>query len=183
MHFTFSLGGIFLAHLYRVIRFPKGSDPRYLVWHHLWLSLGLTALGVLLGWLTLPLAAAADSELSSQALMDYYLQQPMLLWLNLLAPVLLIWLLYFLIGRCWAAYLLTALPVLGIALANFYKMQLRGDPLLASDLKLVNEAGGIVGGYTLEITPLIQNTLLWAGLGLLLALILLPNFYSSLFPI
>ena len=175
VHFTFSLGGIFLAHLYRVIRFPKGSDPRYLVWHHLWLSLGLTALGVLLGWLTLPLAAAADSELSSQALMDYYLQQPMLLWLNLLAPVLLIWLLYFLIGRCWAAYLLTALPVLGIALANFYKMQLRGDPLLASDLKLVNEAGGIVGGYTLEITPLIQNTLLWAGLGLLLALILLPR--------
>ena len=63
-----------MAHLYRVIRFPKGSDPRYLVWHHLWLSLGLTALGVLLGWLTLPLAAAADSELSSQALMDYYLQ-------------------------------------------------------------------------------------------------------------
>ena len=149
-----------MAHLYRVIRLPKGSDPRYLVWHHLWLSLGLTALGVLPGWLTLPLAAAADSELSSQALMDYYLQQPMLLWLNLLAPVLLIWLLYFLIGRCWAAYLLTALPVLGIALANFYKMQLRGDPLLASDLKLINEAGGIVGGYTLEITPLIQNTLL-----------------------
>ena len=106
--------------------------------------------------------------------MDYYLQQPMLLWLNLLAPVLLIWLLYFLIGRCWAAYLLTALPVLGIALANFYKMQLRGDPLLASDLKLVNEAGGIVGGYTLEITPLIQNTLLWRA-GLLLALILLPR--------
>ena len=92
-----------MAHLYRVIRFPKGSDPRYQLWHHLWLALGLTALGVLLGWLTLPLAAAADSELSSQALLDYYLHQPQLLWLNLLAPVLLIWLLYFLIGRCWAA--------------------------------------------------------------------------------
>ena len=93
-----------MAHLYRVIRFPKGSNPRYLVWHHLWLSLGLTALGVLLGWLTLPLAAAADSELSSQALMDYYLQQPMLLWLNLLAPVLLIWLFYFLTRRGWCAF-------------------------------------------------------------------------------
>ena len=164
-----------MAHLYRVIRFPKGSDPRYQLWHHLWLALGLTALGVLLGWLTLPLAAAADSELSSQALLDYYLQQPQLLWLNLLAPVLLIWLLYFLIGRCWAAYLLTALPVLGIALGNFYKMQLRGDPLVASDLKLVNEAGGIVGGYTLDITPLVQTTLVWAAAGLLLALILLPR--------
>ena len=164
-----------MAHLYRVIRFPKGSDPRYQLWHHLWLALGLTALGVLLGWLTLPLAAAADSELSSQALLDYYLQQPQLLWLNLLAPVLLIWLFYFLTGRCWAAYLLTALPVLAIALVNYYKMQLRGDPLVASDLKLVNEAGGIVGGYTLDITPLIQNTLVWAGVGLLLALILLPR--------
>lgn len=164
-----------MPHLYRVIRFPKGSDPRYQLWHHLWLALGLTALGVLLGWLTLPLAAAADSELSSQALLDHYFQQPMVLWLNLMAPVLLIWLFYFLTGRCWIAYLLTALPVLGIALANFYKMQLRGDPLLASDLKLVGEAGNIVQGYHLDFTPLIQNTLLWAAGGLLLALLLLPR--------
>ena len=164
-----------MTHLYRVIRLPKGSDPRYLPWHHLWLSIGLTALGLLLGWLTLPLAAAADAELSSQALLDYYLQTPMLLFLNLLAPVLLIWLFYFLTGRSWMAYLLTALPVLAIALTNFYKMQLRGDPLLASDLKLVFEAGDIVQGYELEFTPLIRSTLLWAAAGLLLALLLLPR--------
>lgn len=175
MYFTLSFGVIYLHHIYRVIRLPKGSDPRYLLWHHLWLAVGLTALGLLLGWLTLPLAAASNSALSSQALMDHYLHTPMLLWLNLMAPVLLIWLFYFLFGRCWMAYLLTALPVLGIALTNFYKMQLRGDPLLASDLKLIFEAGDIVQGYELEFTPLIQTTLLWAVGGLLLALLLLPR--------
>lgn len=164
-----------MTHLYRVIRLPKGSDPKYLLWHHLWLAIGLTGLGILLGWLTLPLTAQADSTLSSQALMDYYLQTPPLLWLNLMAPVLLIWLFYFLTGRSWISYLLTALPVLSIALTNFYKIQLRGDPLLATDLKLINEAGDIIRGYDLDFTPLIQNTLLWVAGGLLLALLLLPR--------
>lgn len=175
IYFTKLFGGICLAHLYRVIRLPKGSDPKYLLWHHLWLAIGLTALGILLGWLTLPLTAQADSTLSSQALMDYYLQTPLLLWLNLMVPVLLIWLFYFLTGRSWISYLLTALLVLSIALTNFYKMQLRGDPLLATDLKLICEAGDIVRGYDLDFTPLIQNTLLWVAGGLLLALFLLPR--------
>ena len=91
------------------------------------------------------------------------------------SPVLLIWLMYFLTGRCWLSYLLTALPALGVALANYFKIQLRGDPLLASDLKLISEAGGIVGNYSLDMTPLIQQTLGWAALGLVLALLLLPR--------
>ena len=164
-----------MAHLYRVIRLPRGSDPRYLPWHHLWLALGLTGLGIFLGWLTLPLTAQADSALSGQALLDYYLQTPLLLWLNLMAPVFLIWLFYFLTGRSWLSYLLTALPVLAVALANFYKIQLRGDPLLATDLKLIYEAGDIIRNYDLEITSLIQSTLLWAAVGLVLALLLLPR--------
>lgn len=164
-----------MAHLYRVICLPRGSDSRYLPWHHLWLAIGLTALGIFLGWLTLPLTAQADSVLSGQALLDHYLQTPLLLWLNLLLPVLLIWLFYFLTGRSWLAYLLTALPVLSIALTNFYKMQLRGDPLLVTDLKLINEAGGIIANYDLEFTPLILLTLLWAVAGLILALVLLPR--------
>lgn len=161
--------------LYQVIHFPRGSDPRYALWHHLWISLWLTALGLFLGALTMPLAANAYSSLAPQDLMAFYYQTPMLYVLNLLPAVLLIWLFYFLSGRCWLAYLLTALPVLGIGAANFFKIQLRGDPLLAADLTLVSEAGKIVGHYSLEMTPLLLSTLLWAVAGLLFALFLLPR--------
>ena len=155
-----------MKHLYRVVRCPKGTAPGYLPWHHLWLALGLTALGLLLGWLTMPLAAVSSPDLSAQDLWAWYLSSGDLWYRNLLPPVLLIWLMYFLTGRCWLSYLLTALPALGVALANYFKIQLRGDPLLASDLKLISEAGGIVGNYSLDMTPLIQQTLGWAALGL-----------------
>ena len=161
--------------LYQVICFPRGTDPRYAPWHHLWLSLWLTALGLFLGALTLPLAAGAYSALDPQTLMAFYRQTPMVYVLNLLPAVLLIWLFYFLFGRCWLAYLFTALPVLGITIANYFKIQLRGDPLLAADLKLVSEAGRIVGNYSLDFTPLLWSTLLWAAGGLLFALLLLPR--------
>lgn len=164
-----------MKHLYRVVRCPKGAAPAYLPWHHLWLALGLTALGLLLGWLTMPLAAVSSPDLSAQDLWVWYMSSVDLWYRNLLPPVLLIWLLYFLTGRCWLSYLLTALPALGVALANYFKIQLRGDPLLASDLKLISEAGGIMGNYSLDMTPLIQQTLGWAGLGLVLALLLLPR--------
>ena len=164
-----------MKHLYRVVRCPKGTAPGYLPWHHLWLALGLTALGLLLGWLTMPLAAVSSPDLSAQDLWAWYLSSGDLWYRNLLPPVLLIWLMYFLTGRCWLSYLLTALPALGVALANYFKIQLRGDPLLASDLKLISEAGGIVGNYSLDMTPLIQQTLGWAALGLVLALLLLPR--------
>ena len=164
-----------MKHLYRVVRCPKGTAPGYLPWHHLWLAFGLTALGLLLGWLTMPLAAVSSPDLSAQDLWAWYLSSGDLWYRNLLPPVLLIWLMYFLTGRCWLSYLLTALPALGVALANYFKIQLRGDPLLASDLKLISEAGGIVGNYSLDMTPLIQQTLGWAALGLVLALLLLPR--------
>ena len=44
-----------MKHLYRVVRCPKGTAPGYLPWHHLWLALGLTALGLLLGLAALAL--------------------------------------------------------------------------------------------------------------------------------
>ena len=123
----------------------------------------------------MPLAAVSSPDLSAQDLWVWYMSSVDLWYRNLLPPVLLIWLLYFLTGRCWLSYLLTALPALGVALANYFKIQLRGDPLLASDLKLISEAGGIMGNYSLDMTPLIQQTLGWAGLGLVLALLLLPR--------
>ena len=164
-----------MKHLYRVVRLPRGSAPQYRPWHQGWLAVGLTALGILLGVLTLSLSAGSYGELDPAALAEFYWDTPMLWYLNLLPAVLLIWLLYFLSGRCWLAYLLTALPLLGIGLVNYFKIQLRGDPLLAGDLALVSEAGDMAGKYALELSPLVEHTLLWAAAGLVLALLLLPR--------
>ena len=78
-----------------------------------------------------------------------YLDHPALVALNLLPPVVLMALLYGLSGRAWLAYALTALPVLGLAAANAYKMFFRDDPVIAADLLLLGEAGNMAGKYQL----------------------------------
>ena len=154
---------------------PQAQPSKRGPWHLLWLAVGTTALGLLLGVLGMYLSAWSSPDLSSASLSDYYWDTPMLWYLNLLPGVILIWLFYFLLGRCWLAYLASALPLLGLTAANYYKIQLRGDPLLASDLALISEAGDMAGKYTLELTDPIRTVLLWAAAGLLLALLLLPR--------
>ncbi len=137
-----------------------------------WQGLGLTALGIFLGVLALYVSANSSPELSYETLRAVYEDDLTLCALNLFPPALLIWLFYFLTGRSWAAYLCTGLPVLGLAAANYYKIQFRGDPLLAADLALISEAGDMAGKYDLALNPMLENALLWAAAGLILALLL-----------
>ena len=136
---------------------PQAQPSKRGPWRLLWLAVGMTALGLLLGVLGMYLSAWSSPDLSSASLSDYYWDTPMLWYLNLLPGVILIWLFYFLLGRCWLAYLAAALTMLGLTAANYYKIQLRGDPLLASDLALISEAGDMAGKYTLELTDPIRN--------------------------
>ena len=154
---------------------PQAQPSKRGPWRLLWLAAGLTALGLLLGVLGLYLSAWSCPDLSSASLSDYYWDTPALWYLNLLPGVILIWLFYFLTGRCWLAYLASALLLLGPAAANYYKIQLRGDPLLAGDLALISEAGDMAGKYTLEWTDPIRTVLVWAAAGFLLVLLLLPR--------
>ena len=48
-----------------------------------------------------------------------------------LPPVVLAALLYGIAGRPWLAYVLTALPVLGLSFGNYYKLAFRDDPVIA----------------------------------------------------
>ena len=128
-----------------------------------WQGLGLTALGIFLGVLALYVSANSSPELSYETLRAVYEDDLTLCALNLFPPALLIWLFYFLTGRSWAAYLCTGLPVLGLAAANYYKIQFRGDPLLAADLALASEAGDMAGKYDLALNPMLETALLWAG--------------------
>lgn len=62
--------------------------------------------------------------------------------------------LFALIGRAWIAYLLTALIWVGVAIANYYLIIIRSDPLEFQDVTCLREALAITGtqGYELELS-------------------------------
>ena len=161
--------------LLTIMRLPDGSQEHCGRAHTIWLALALTGMGCCVGGLSLFFSATAYVSLNSWHLLGAYLSSPLLMFLNLLPPVLLIWLFYFLFRRSWAAFICTFLPVLAIALANYFKIRLRSDPLLASDLLLAAEAGGIVGNYTLDLTWLVWFALFCFVAGLLFTIFLMPH--------
>lgn len=141
--------------------------------HRLWVFLWLTVFGLGIGLLSLYLAAYSCPGIDAQALWASYMKLPLLVVMNLLLPLLVVYLGFFLFARPWAAYLLSAVPFLGLALASYYKIQLRGDPVLASDLRLIRTAGGIMGNYTFELTEPVKLVIAgFAGM-LILSLVLL----------
>lgn len=140
-----------------------------------WLIFALTGLGCCVGVLTLLYGAAAYIKLPGLALFQSYFHHPALLGLNLLPPVLLIWLFYFLTRRGWGAFLGSFLPCVAVAMVNYFKIRLRSDPFLAADLTLISEAGGIVGNYSLDVDWLTWLTLVALLAGLLFSVLLIPK--------
>ena len=152
---------------------PDESTGAVMRWvHRIWVFFWLTALGAGIGLLSLYLTAHSYAAIDATALLQSYFKIPLLVVMNLLAPVLLVYLGFFLFARPWAAYLLSALPFLTLALASYYKVQLRGDPVLASDLRLLRTAGGIMDKYTFDMTApvlvVIEGFLLLLALSLLM---------------
>ena len=145
---------------------PDESTGAVMRWvHRIWVFFWLTVLGTGIGLLSLYLTSHSYASIDATALLQSYFKIPLLVAMNLLAPILLVYLGFFLFARPWAAYLLSALPFFTLALASYYKVQLRGDPVLASDLRLIRTASGIMGNYTFEISPPVLE-----GFALMLAL-------------
>ena len=107
-----------------------------------WRPFAPLALGLLSALLTLLTLRLASTDASWSRAFDTLLN-PRLFLANWLPVLLCALLLYYALGRPWLAFLLTALPVLGLALVNYYKLLLRGDPLLFADLGLVGEASAM----------------------------------------
>ncbi len=143
--------------------------------HQAYLAVFLLAFAVADGLLALRLAAFSCAGLDGEALYASYFAHPLIAALNLLPAALLMALCYFLTRRAWAAQLLCALPIVGFALVNYFKIQLRGDQFLAADLRFVRSAGSIVGRYSPELSPAVIGAAVLTGLMLLFALLLLPN--------
>lgn len=108
---------------------PDESTGAVMRWvHRIWVFFWLTVLGAGIGLLSLYLTAHSYASIDATALLQSYFKIPLLVAMNLLAPILLVYLGFFLFARPWAAYLLSALPFFTLALASYYKVQLRGDP-------------------------------------------------------
>lgn len=135
-----------------------------------WLWNGLLMLGaaLVLGLLCLMLAPA---QYGWELFFDY-LDHPALVALNLVPPAVLMALFYGLTGRAWLSYVLTALPVLGLAAGNAYKMFFRDDPVIAADLLLLGEAGNMAGKYQLFLFGKLCAALACAALSALLLALL-----------
>ena len=167
-------GGTFFMRFFRSLLRPDEKTGRAMrCVHRLWVFLWLTAFGIGIGMLSLYLTAHSYASIDAQALWASYLELPLLVAMNLLLPLLLVYLGFFLFARPWAAYLLSAVPSLGLALASYYKVQLRGDPVLASDLRLIRTAGGIMDKYTFELTEPVRLVLGGFLLMLVLSIVLL----------
>ncbi len=127
----------------------------------LWNALLIAGAGLTLGLVSL--ALAAGKNFGWEIFRDYF-AHPMLVVLNLLPPLVFIALLYGLLGRAWLACLITALPVMALSFGNYYKLAFRDDPVIATDLTLLGEAGEMAEHYSLFLSTKLAAALVLAVL-------------------
>jgi len=132
----------------------------------------LCVMGLAVGVLALGVSAYSCPALASDITLESYFGSRFLLAMNLLPPLLLIYLGYFLFQRAWAAYLFTAIPTLGIAVVNYYKIKLRSEPFYPSDFALARSANGVLKHYSIGITGTILVTAVCFAVGLLTSILL-----------
>lgn len=130
----------------RKILFPKPEDNP--LPHRIYLGVMLVLMGLGIGCVSMLLASSFFSRNGISIFLNYF-KHPHIALLNLLPPVLLVLLFWFLFGRVLAAFLTSSVIVLGFSIGNFYKLQLRDDPLLAIDLTTLGEAGDVLDRYEL----------------------------------
>ena len=92
----------------------------------------------------------AYGSYSRDVFWDYF-SRPLILLLNLLPILLLQLLLYACTGRQWIAYLATSLLFVIAAVSNYYKVTLRSDPVVFSDLSVMFTAVGFAGKFDLRL--------------------------------
>ena len=105
-------------------------------------------------------------------LFAFYFSDARIFALNVLPPILLVLLGYFVFLRAWAAVIVSAVPTLLLAIGNYFKLRLRDEPVVFSDLTLLRTAGGIAGKY--NVAPTVEMCM---ALALCLCLSLLAAYF------
>ena len=81
-----------------------------------------------------------------------YVERPAVIVLNLLPVLMLTLALFLLTNRVWSAAFLSGAVVILLSIVNYFKILLRSDPLIASDLALFFEAANIGMQYMMSMT-------------------------------
>ncbi|NLV51247.1 MAG: sulfatase-like hydrolase/transferase [Clostridiales bacterium] len=110
--------------------------------------LALLGLGVGLGLISMYFGA---SRYLLQMFMTYF-SIPLIPVLNILPVAALVFLLYFIFNRVWLSFAFSSLITMVFSLINYFKLEMRNDPLLAADLKLISETNNMLGRYEIQFT-------------------------------
>ncbi len=81
-----------------------------------------------------------------------YFAYPAILLLNVLPVFLIGGAVFFMTGRVWIGCLVAYIPTVVAAIANYYKVNFRDEPIKISDLMLLSELTNITQGYTFKLT-------------------------------
>ena len=145
---------------------------KYRVPHYVYIFTVLVLMGIGIGIVSLFLCSAYLEEIGWEMFLSY-LHEPLILLLNILPCVLLVLLFYFATGRAWAAFTFPALIIFVLSVINYYKIRIRSEAFIASDLTLIGETAGIISNYRLEITGRVILTAAVFVLGILFAVFLM----------
>ena len=135
-----------------------------------WLTIpALILLGIGVGLISMMLGAAYFGMPMFYA----YFGSPVLVALNLLPPLFIIFLAYSLGGRAWIAFLITSVIILALSIVDFFKIQVRSEPLIISDFALAGEAGNEAAGYVLVVNWKVYLAAAYIVIGTLLSFVFL----------
>ena len=104
----------------------------------------------------------------------YFTESPLTLLLNFLPVFVFLAIAYVLTNRAWIAYLVTAIFFLLIVFVNYFKIDLRGEPLVYDDLAIAGDGLGILGEYSLHIPKW-----LWLSLAVIAGGTVLLKFFAG----
>ena len=151
-------------------RFVSGEKGRgTLPYKPIFNILALFLLGIGTGLVSLLLGTAT---FGMQMFRSYFLSFDILV-LNLIPPLLLIFLIYFISGRAWIAFTSASFFVILLSAIQFFKIQVRGDPFVAADFQLVRETLNITNYYELIANWMIYFAVAYLAAGVLICVFFL----------
>lgn len=108
-------------------------------------------------------------------LFQSYFGSFMVILLNLLPPILLVFLVYFISGRAWIAFIFPSFIMTIISLIHYFKVEILGAPLAFTDFLLAFETTNTVGAYKLVINWKIYLTIAALIFGALISIFMLKR--------
>lgn len=124
---------------------------RFTAARYVYVGVMLTLMSVGIGLVALLVGSSYPGSRGGNLFLSYF-REPLILLLNILPALLLVVFFYFATGRAWAGFTGGAVVIFGFALVGFYKMSIRSETLVASDIGLIGEALGIISNYKIVIS-------------------------------